>query len=152
DPASLSQRTQTGFRRNSADWARSHSWLLTIDKRHRSEHARSVGEADGESHRLADDATGEGGGVGDSAIDRVCIDIVRPRSFEATIGIRLDRPDGVAESAADVDMDIGLVDDESGVLTTPRSGDLGDMSRGDGGAGEGGQERRDYEAPRRSEA
>src|SRR5437764_10363973 len=96
DPASLSQRTQPVFRRNSADWARPHPRLLTIDKRYRSEHARSVGEADGESHRLADDSTGEAGGVGDSAIDRVRIDVVVAGSLESAIGIRLARPDGVA--------------------------------------------------------
>src|SRR4029078_10555524 len=121
---------------HSADWARSHLWLLTIDEGDRAQHARSVGKADGESDRLTDDATGEGGGVGDPAIHRIRVDIVSPRRLEPPVGVGPDRSDSVAQGAADVHMDVGLGDDEPGVLTAPGSGDLGDRSRGGGGAGE----------------
>jgi len=57
--------------------------------------------------------------VFDAAVHRIGVDIVSAGRLEAAIGIGADRSDGVAECAADVDVDISEVDDESGVVAAP---------------------------------
>src|SRR5678815_5325878 len=103
----------TGFR-NPAYRTRSHLGFCSVDKRHWPQHSRGVGERDSERHRVADDPSGERRRMSDPAIDRVCIDVVSAARLEGSIRIGVDRTDGIAECAADVDVDIGAVDDQPG--------------------------------------
>jgi hypothetical protein len=122
--------------RHSANRAWPHLWLLAVSQRNRPEHARGVGESDGESHRRADNAAGEGGRVDDAAIDGVRVDIVGGGDVEATVGIGSNRPGGIAKRATDVHVDIGPIYEHPCIVTAPGADYFGDRRRGRGGAGE----------------
>lgn len=55
----------------------------------------------------------------DATIHGVGIDVISARRFEVTVLIGAYRPGGVAECAADVDVDVVEVDNESGVVAAP---------------------------------
>jgi len=70
----------------------------------------------------------------DAAIHRIRVDIVGPRGFEPAIGVGVNRADGIAECATDVDVHIGVVDNQPRIVTAPRPNDFGDARRSGGGA------------------
>ena len=74
----------------------------------------------------------------DPAIDRIRVDVVSPADLEPAISVRVDGADGVAEGAADVDVDVVAGDDQPGIVTAPGPGDIGDGRRGRGRARDGG--------------
>ncbi len=59
------------------------------------------------------------------AIHGIGIDVVSPGGLEAAVGVGVDWSDRVAEGAPDVDVDVGVADDQSRVVAAPRAGDFG---------------------------
>ena len=81
------------------------------------------------------------------AIDRVRIDVVGAGRLELAVSVGADRPSRVTDRAANVDVHVIVVDDESGVVTAPGADDVGDPGRR-GGAGDDRANRRNEEYPR----
>src|ERR1700737_5669982 len=73
----------------------------------------------------------------DSAIDRIGIDVVGPGGFEPAIRVGVDWAEGIAEGAADVDVDVGVAHDQSGIVAAPCPDNFRDVRGSSGGAGDG---------------
>jgi hypothetical protein len=101
-------------------------------------------------HRLADDLSGESGWMDNAAIDWISVDVVGASSFEAAVAVGSNPADGVAECAADVDMDMGVSDYQACIVAAPRSYELGDRRRRGGCAGEKRERPSEYRGSRHS--
>ena len=134
-----------------ADRTRSHLGVLPVDQGDRTQYSCDVSERDRQSHGLTDDLTAEAGGMCDATIDWIRVDVVSAGGFESAVGVGADWPNGIAERAADVDVDVGVADYQTGVVTAPGSDDIGDGCRGSGGAREDREDRREYEDPRHTQ-
>src|SRR5688500_20299009 len=88
--------------------------------------------------------------MGDPAGDGISVGIVGPDRLETAVRVGADRTGRIAECAADVNVDGGIVDNQSGVLPTPPALDLGDARRESAGAGDECQNRRGQEDPKHS--
>ncbi len=66
----------------------------------------------------------------DAAIDGISVDVVSPVELEAAIGVGMDRADGIAQRAADVDVDVGASHDHAGIVAAPGPDDVSDGRRG----------------------
>jgi hypothetical protein len=62
----------------------------------------------------------------DTSIHRIRVDVVGPHGFEPAIRVGVNRADGIAECAPDVDVHIGVSDNQSGVVTAPSPDNFGD--------------------------
>ena len=112
--------------RNPAYGAGAHLGFRPINQLDRTKHPRGVGERHRQGHCLSGDLSSEPGRVNDSSLDRIRVDVVGPGRFELAICVRVNRPDCVAQCATDVDVNIGVADDQASVVAAPRSGDFGD--------------------------
>jgi hypothetical protein len=85
---------------------------------------------------LSGDLSRELGRMVDAAIHRIRVDIVGPRGFEPAIRVGVNRADGIAECATDVDVHVGVSDNQPRIVTAPCPDNFGDARRGRGGARE----------------
>ena len=99
------------FFRRAAYRTGSHLRLLPVGQGNRAQDAGGIGQRDCERHRLAVDVSGEPGWMNNSAIDRIGVDVVGPNRLEAAVRVGADGARRIAECAADVHMNVGVVDD-----------------------------------------
>ena len=89
--------------------------------------------------------------MGDTAIDWIRVDVVSPGGFEPAIRVGVDWAEGVAECAADVDVNVGVTHDQSGIVAAPRPDNFRDVRGSSGGAGDGCEDGQDCGDPRHTQ-